>query len=85
VMTCKEFVTYIDRYVTRELSPAEHLAFGRHLSRCASCLHYLQGYLTATAAARASVRDDDDLPEEIPEQLVRAIVRARRHAGDVQG
>jgi anti-sigma factor RsiW len=79
VLTCRELIDWIDRYLAGELSAAETEAFRRHLEVCASCVRYLASYEAAVRLGKRAFECDpsDDLPADIPEDLIRAILASR--------
>jgi anti-sigma factor RsiW len=80
-MTCREFVEFLWRYTSDELSPEERATFDTHLSACQHCVKYLQSYQeTIQIGKKALVESDDPVPAEVPENLVKAILAARSKA-----
>jgi predicted anti-sigma-YlaC factor YlaD len=74
LLTCREVIDFIERFLSGELSDAEARKFRWHLRLCRSCRAYLRTY-RATLALEAAVREP---PPPIPEELVLAVLRARR-------
>jgi anti-sigma factor RsiW len=75
-LTCREFVDFLDRYLSGEL-PSETLArFDDHLSRCPACSAYASSYRTTVALSRRAFGRDDDPVAGVPEELVFAILAA---------
>ena len=80
-MTCREFVEFLWRYTSDELSPEERATFDRHLAACQHCVKYLQSYQeTIQIGKKALAESDDPVPAEVPENLVKAILAARSNA-----
>ncbi len=78
VICCREFVEFLDDYLSRTLPPDQRAAFDAHLAVCPPCVNYIKSYQEAIRLGRAALPDSDEpVPEEIPEDLVRAIVAAR--------
>ncbi len=78
VLTCREFVDFLDRYLAREL-PAETLAlFNAHLSACPSCAAYAHSYRDTVSLARRAFGRDEERVSGVPEELVAAILCASR-------
>lgn len=78
-MSCREFVEFLDDYLSAALSEARRTAFDVHLSLCPPCVIYMKTYGQAVRMGRAVLeRSEDELPAEIPEGLVRAILEARK-------
>jgi len=73
LLTCREAIDFIDRFLSNELSESERRRFRWHLRLCRSCRAYLRTYRT-TLALEAGTREP---PERIPDDLVLAILRAR--------
>lgn len=82
MLTCKELIDFLWRYVDRQLSEPERRAFDMHLSMCDSCAAYLETYLRIVGLTpRAFADPEAAVPEEVPEDLVQGILAARRAAG----
>ena len=80
-MTCREFVEFLWRYTSDELSPEERATFDMHLSTCPHCVKYLQSYQETIQIGKIALLEADDLvPAEVPENLVKAILAARSKA-----
>lgn len=73
-MTCREFVEFLDRYLSEELSALERERFTRHLSVCRDCVNYLDTFRQTVALSKELSAEDAALPEDVPEQLVSAIM-----------
>ncbi|MGE0821602.1 MAG: anti-sigma factor [Candidatus Binatia bacterium] len=80
-MTCREFVEFLWRYFSEELSPNEREGFDAHLAQCPHCLKYLQSYQETIHIGKKVFTDlEETLPHEVPEDLVKAILEARTKA-----
>jgi hypothetical protein len=78
-MTCREFVAFIDRHLTGELSTLERLSFSLHVALCRNCTNYLRTYKQTIVVSKAAFTDPDaQVPSSVPEELVAAILAARR-------
>lgn len=78
-VTCKEFVNFLDDYLSGELAAARRDEFNTHLSICPSCVAYMKTYEEAIRMGKAVLkRTDDPVPAEVPEGLLRAILAARK-------
>ena len=77
-MTCREFADFMDDYLGNELGAEVRASFEHHLTLCANCRRYLDGY-TATIELGRHAFDDLDVavPSDVPEELVQAILDAR--------
>lgn len=73
LLTCREAIDFIERFLSGELSDSEERKFRWHLRLCRSCRAYLKTY-EATLALEAGLRE---APGPIPDDLVVAILRAR--------
>lgn len=73
LLTCREAIDFIDRFLSGELSQTERRRFRWHLRLCRSCRAYLRTYRT-TLALEAGARE---APAPIPDELVVGILRAR--------
>jgi predicted anti-sigma-YlaC factor YlaD len=74
LLTCREVIDFIERFLSDELSDAEARRFRWHLRLCRSCRAYLRTY-RATLTLAAAVREP---PPPIPDELVVAVLRARK-------
>jgi anti-sigma factor RsiW len=73
-LTCRDFVDFLDRYLSGEL-PVETLAlFNDHLARCPACSAYTKTYRETLALARRAFARNDEPLSGVPDQLVRAIL-----------
>lgn len=77
MLTCREFVDFIGRYLDGEMEAGEKRTFESHVSECPPCLAYLSTY-KETVALAAKADPSDELPPDIPEDLIKAVLAARR-------
>jgi len=77
-ITCQEFIDFIGRYFSNDLSLEEQEKFQFHLTHCAPCVHYLQSYRETIKIGKAALTPiDGPVPDEVPEELIQAILSAR--------
>lgn len=80
-MTCKQFVEFLEQYVSGELPGDVRGTLESHLPTCGNCRRYFASYQnTVRVAAGAAKHPDDDPPGKVPDELVRAILSAGRRA-----
>jgi anti-sigma factor RsiW len=81
-LTCREFVAFLDDYLSGRLSPRQKRRFEEHLAACPSCVAYKNTFETAVRLGRVAVLvpDPEALPDEAPVELVHAILAAREDA-----
>ena len=73
-LTCREFVDFLDRYLSGEL-PAEAVArFNEHLACCPSCVAYTKTYRETLALSRRAFACNEAPVSGVPDELVRAIL-----------
>jgi anti-sigma factor RsiW len=78
-VTCRDFVAFLDDYLSGSLPEDRRTAFNSHLSRCPSCVSYMKTYSASIELGRTVLaRSQDPVPEDVPEELVRAVLRAAR-------
>lgn len=80
MITCREFVEFLDRYVEGELTDAERATFDEHMADCSPCVDFLDSYKQTTGLCREAFGDPEaplSCPE-VPDELVRAILEAKR-------
>lgn len=76
-LTCKEFIEFLDDYVSDGLAAEARAEFERHLEICPPCVDYLNTYSTTIRLSRAgAAADAEKLPANVPEELLRAILAA---------
>lgn len=79
MLTCRELVEFLWRYLEDELPPAERAEFDRHVAACPCCGTYLETYRTTVELGHLAYADrDGGVPPEVPEELVQGILAARR-------
>jgi anti-sigma factor RsiW len=78
-VTCRELADFIADHLAGALPPETGAQFERHLSACANCRQYLDGYRATIELGRRAFEDPDaDVPSTVPEELVKAILDSRR-------
>ncbi|MEZ4649446.1 MAG: zf-HC2 domain-containing protein [Candidatus Eisenbacteria bacterium] len=77
MITCRDLISFLDRYLDDELSKAERDVFSDHLRDCRCCLNYLEKYRTTIRLEKRCCPCSDTIPSEVPESLVKAILKAR--------
>ncbi|HEX8202309.1 MAG TPA: zf-HC2 domain-containing protein [Isosphaeraceae bacterium] len=76
-MTCREFVEFLDEYLSGELPGSVRSDFELHLEGCADCMAYLRSYEETIRLAKAiGAEPESSVPEKAPEELIRAILAA---------
>ena len=79
MLTCRELVDFLWRYVEDDLSPDERRTFDRHLSMCRGCRAYLESYRRTIELGHAAFADlDAGVPDDVPAEIVDGILAARR-------
>jgi anti-sigma factor RsiW len=79
MITCRELIEFLDRYVGNELTPEQRRSFDRHLLLCRDCRNYLDSYSQTVKLGRlAFASQDDPVPGDVPDDLIKAIVSARK-------
>jgi anti-sigma factor RsiW len=79
VITCREFVEFLEEYRTKALPAERRSIFEEHLAICPWCVAYLETYGETIRLGKGAFADPDaPVPEEVPEKLVQAILEARR-------
>ena len=84
MLTCRELIDFLWKYLSHELSPAERFGFDAHLAVCPSCVAYLASYAETVRMGRVAFAEpelDRAAPAEVPEELVRAVLAAREREG----
>ena len=80
-VTCRDFVDFLDDYLSGSLPEDRRAEFNAHLAQCPSCVAYMKTYRASIELGRAVLtRSEEAVPEEVPEELVRAILAARKKA-----
>jgi anti-sigma factor RsiW len=79
VVTCREFVEFLDDYLSGSLPEVERNSFNDHLAQCPSCVAYMRTYRASVRLGRAALtRSDDSVSGKAPERLIQAILAARQ-------
>lgn len=76
-VTCEALISFLLEYLAGELSAERQGQFEAHLSRCRSCVAYLESYRKTIELARSSERDPERETPAMPKELVAAILAAR--------
>ena len=76
-LSCREFVEFLDEYLSGHLPEDERARFDAHLARCPACVAYTQTYRQALRLGRAAFLCPEAALADAPEDLVRAILQAR--------
>lgn len=79
MLTCREFVEFLDDYLEGLLPEHVVAHFHEHLSQCPSCVAYARTYQDTVRLARKALGDDSPVTG-VPEDLVHAIMAARDHS-----
>ncbi len=75
MLSCREFVEFLDDYLAGELSADVVARFDEHLALCPSCVSYTQSYRATRELARRSLRTDALC--DVPDELIAAILAAK--------
>ena len=76
---CREFIAFLEQYLSDELSREERGKFEFHLTHCPPCVRYLQSYQETIKISKAVFAPTDDpVPPDVPEELIQAILSARQ-------
>jgi hypothetical protein len=79
MITCRELIEFLDRYVADELTPEQRRAFDWHLRLCHDCRNYLDSYAhTVKLGKLAYSAEKEPAPKNVPDELVKAILAARK-------
>jgi anti-sigma factor RsiW len=78
-VTCREFVEFLDDYLSGVLLPPRRTAFEAHLAACPACVAYMKSYQATLRAGRAAFNSQENsMPAGVPEELVQAVLAACR-------
>ncbi len=78
-VTCREFVDFLDDYLSGALSDEAREGFHSHLAACPSCVAYMKTYEASVQLGRTVLtRSEEPVPEEVPEELLEVILAARK-------
>ncbi|MHC4225207.1 MAG: anti-sigma factor family protein [Planctomycetota bacterium] len=81
MITCRDFVDFLMRYLDRELPAGERANFEQHIADCPPCHVYLAQYEDTVLLEKEICPDPEgELSEEVPEELVAAILAARQRS-----
>lgn len=76
-MTCREFIDFLDDYLTGGLTADQRAAFDRHLAVCVDCRNYLESYKQTVRLGKAAFPPQQrEVPDNVPEGLVKAVLAA---------
>lgn len=79
LMTCRELIEFLDRFVAGEIDEAQRSEFDRHLALCPPCVAYVETYREASRLARATLSEPESVvPDAVPDELIAAVIAARR-------
>ncbi|MHC4956847.1 MAG: anti-sigma factor family protein [Planctomycetota bacterium] len=81
MITCRDFVDFVMRYLEGELPPEQEAEFRGHMGICPSCIDYLDSYKATQKCCKKLCEDDDELPADVPESLIQAILKAKERSG----
>lgn len=76
MLSCREFVEFLDDYLAGELPQDVAARFDEHLALCPSCVAYAESYRTTRELARRSL-SAEALGQDVPDELIAAILAAR--------
>lgn len=79
-LTCKEFIEFLDDYLSGTQAREARAEFERHLKLCPPCVDYLKSYQATVRLASSLCGEGDGgkVPAAVPEDLVQAILAARK-------
>jgi anti-sigma factor RsiW len=78
-ITCRDATDFLAAYFEGELDEPVRREFESHLSICAHCRDYLEGYRRIVAMGKKACRcEESEARAEMPEDLVAAIVSAAK-------
>lgn len=76
-LTCREFIQFLDEYISGAQPADVRSRFESHLEACQHCRDYLRTYRQTVELARAACgKSDDDPPADVPHELLRAVLDA---------
>jgi predicted anti-sigma-YlaC factor YlaD len=79
VLTCRDFVEFLDDYLEGQLPEHVVAHFHAHLSACPACVLYARTYKDSVRLAKKAWGDDAPV-SGVPDELVQAILAARRYS-----
>lgn len=74
MITCREFIEFLDDFLSESLPEEQRRQFEKHLTVCPDCAAYMDSY-EKTVELMRTLADCEEPPVDIPEELVRAIAR----------
>jgi len=81
MLTCRDFVEFLDEYLSGALAEDRRAEFSAHLAQCPSCVTYMKTYQATMELGRSVLPcSEDPVSKEVPEELVRAVLAARARA-----
>jgi len=82
MITCRELIDFLDRYVDGVLPAPVAASFEDHLKVCPQCVDYLHSYRETIRLAGEAWCDDEVAFEDVPPALIDAILAVRGRAAD---
>jgi anti-sigma factor RsiW len=77
-MNCRQCTEFIIEYVEGDLAGETRVAFEGHISRCPTCVRYIETYRETIALGKQAFHGGEGVVfEPIPDELVRAILASR--------
>lgn len=77
-ITCREFIEFIEQYLSNDLLMEEREKFEFHLTHCPPCVRYLHSYQETIKIGKLALTPTvEPVPPEVPEELIQAILSAR--------
>ena len=78
MITCRELVEFLWKYLDHELDEEQRRKFDAHMAECPPCVAYMRTYGEAVTLTGICFDDPEaPAPDSVPEELVRAILDAR--------
>jgi hypothetical protein len=78
-ITCRQFVDFLDDYLSRVLPEPARTAFDAHLAACPACVAYLTSYQATLELEKVAFKSRvDSVPAGVPEEFFRAVLAACR-------
>lgn len=78
MITCREFIEFLWRYVADDLPADQKFEFDAHIAVCPACVAYMRSYEATRKLEKAALEmPDARVPDDVPEDLVRAILAAK--------
>lgn len=75
-LTCREFVAFLDDYISNGQPSETRLIFERHLAECPQCVRFLNNYRDTVRLVRDSEKMEQAVLDAPPE-IIAAILAAR--------